>query len=469
MDALKNKLYHKYICDYEPVVISEDSLRYDAINVLKEFPVVLSTTFSARSSLYKAEYDYVIMDEASQVAVETGVLALSCAKNAIIVGDTMQLPNVVTSSDAQKLNAIFGLHNISKGYDSASNSFLQSVLNIQKDIPRTLLKEHYRCAPRIINYCNQKFYKGELVIMTHESESKNSIQAIRTVKGNHSRGHINQREIDVICKEVLPSIEDAREEIGIISPYNKQVDAIANSVDERVEVATVHKFQGREKNTIVISVVDDQISTFADDPNLLNVAISRAKKKLFLVVSGNEQDRTGNITDLLDYIQYNNGSVVNSRIRSVFDFLYKQYAGARAEYLKRQKRISEYDSENLAYQLISDILSENPKLNCLDVLCHYPLNLLIRDTALLSDCEKEYISHTATHVDFLIYNRVSKKPLLAIEVDGWTYHQKGTKQYERDRMKDHIMSQYDVDFLRLSTVGSGEREVIEEHLKGKII
>nr|WP_278511202.1 AAA domain-containing protein [Bacteroides nordii] len=44
-------------------------------------------------------YDYLIMDEASQVSVETGALALSCAKNAIIVGDIMQLPNVVTKED----------------------------------------------------------------------------------------------------------------------------------------------------------------------------------------------------------------------------------------------------------------------------------------------------------------------------------------------------------------------------------
>lgn len=43
------------------------------------------------------------MDEASQVSVETGALALSCAKNAIIVGDTMQFPNVVTEEDKEKV------------------------------------------------------------------------------------------------------------------------------------------------------------------------------------------------------------------------------------------------------------------------------------------------------------------------------------------------------------------------------
>lgn len=69
----------------------------------------------------------------------------------------------------------------------------------------------------------------------------------------------------------------------------EQVDALNNAVGGRIDVATVHKFQGREKDAIVMSTVDDTITEFSDDPNLLNVAISRAKQKFCLVVSGNEQ------------------------------------------------------------------------------------------------------------------------------------------------------------------------------------
>src|SRR3712207_8363131 len=76
-----------------------------------------------------------------------------------------------------------------------------------------------------------------------------------------------------------------------------------------VEVATVHKYQGREKDTIIMSVVDNQITSFVDEANLLNVAVSRAKRKFVLVVTGNEQEKKGNITDLIDYIYYNKGIV----------------------------------------------------------------------------------------------------------------------------------------------------------------
>lgn len=62
------------------------------------------------------------MDEASQVDIATGALALSCAKNAIIVGDTKQLPNVVTADVKDKAEAIFDTYKIDDGY-RYTNSF----------------------------------------------------------------------------------------------------------------------------------------------------------------------------------------------------------------------------------------------------------------------------------------------------------------------------------------------------------
>ena len=95
------------------------------------------------------------------------------------------------------------------------------------------------------------------------------------------------------------------EETGIIAPYKNQVEALAKEFYD-IDAATVHKFQGKEKDMIIISTVDDEISDFADDPYLINVAVSRAKKKLMLVVTGNEQTKERNITDLIAYSQYNN-------------------------------------------------------------------------------------------------------------------------------------------------------------------
>lgn len=461
MCYLHNALYHKYGKEHERPIFQNVIAA-----TIEEYPVVLSTTFSARTNFKQdALFDYVIMDEASQISAETGALALMCARNAVIVGDSMQLPNVVTEEDNLRLQAIAMRCNIDKRYDCASNSFLQSVCKVLPDAPQTLLREHYRCHPKIINFCNQKFYGGKLVIMTKDSGEEDVISAKRTVVGNHTRGKMNQREIEVVTREVLPTLSYPADEIGIIAPYNGQVDALNQAVGGTIDVATVHKFQGREKDAIIMSTVDDTITEFSDDPNLLNVAISRAKQKFCLVVSGNEQPKDCNISDLLAYIEYNNCTVSDSNIHSIFDLLYDQYTTARLEYLKEHKRISEYDSENLTYAMLEQIIEENVEFSHLGIVCHQPLRQLLRDVSILSEEERSYALHPNTHIDFLLYNRVSKQPVLAIETDGYQHHKSGTAQSTRDEKKNHILATYGIPLLRLSTIGTNERERVEKALR----
>jgi superfamily I DNA and/or RNA helicase len=97
-------------------------------------------------------FDYVIMDEASQVDIKTGALALSCAMNAVIVGDDKQLPNVVNREEALALNAIQATYNVGERYNAVTHSFLQSCAEVFKEAPVTLLREHYRCHPKIIEF-----------------------------------------------------------------------------------------------------------------------------------------------------------------------------------------------------------------------------------------------------------------------------------------------------------------------------
>lgn len=440
------------------VVFTEVDLYRRSRAVLSEYPVVLSTTFSARTSLNERdiEYDYVIMDEASQVDISTGSLALSCAKRAVIVGDVKQLPNVVDNDTRMKAALIKEKYLLGAAYDFANKSFLQSVIEAIPDVPQTLLREHYRCHPRIISFCNQKFYSNELIIMTEDDELNQSLMAIKTVAGNHRRGNYNQRQIDVIKEEILPELDVPLEEVGIITPYNDQVNEIKRQIPN-VEVATVHKFQGREKEVIILSTVDDQIKDFTDDPYMLNVAVSRARKRLIVVVSGNQQEGKGNITDLISYIQYNKLELIDSQILSVFDYLYAQYTEQRWDYLKKKRRISQYDSENLVFVLIHEALKEFPTF---DVACFVPLSMVVKDLSVLNDDEVKYLKNPGTHLDFLVFNQLSKQPVLAIEVDGYSYHKEGTKQAERDKKKNNILESCGLPLLRLKTNGSREKERI---------
>lgn len=465
-EYLHQKLYERFGNGYTRRAFTENDLWRDSEseNVIKEYPVILSTTFSARSSLRNVTYDYVIMDEASQVSVETGALALSVGRNVVIVGDSMQLPNVQTLQANISLDNLFKQFKIAEGYNSSKYSFLESVKQIVKGSPSTLLREHYRCHPRIINFCNQKFYGGNLLIMTGGDTEDPALKAFRTVPGNHARGHVNEREAEVIVQEILPDLDMT--ETGIIAAYNDQVDLLSQKTAGRVEISTVHKFQGREKESIIIDFVDNQPTSFSDDLNLMNVAVSRAKKQLCLVVTGNELPKNSNIAHLVDYISYNNGIVTESRIRSIFDLLYTSQNEQLLEFLNKHGQISEFASENLTYTLIKEILADGIFLH-LDVLFGYPINHLLRDFTLLSPEEENFAKNPLTHIDFLIYNKVSKKPVLAIETDGYAFHKgKNTEaQAARDRLKDSILAKYDIPLLRLATTGSNEKEQIIRALK----
>ena len=464
----KDFLYKKYGNNTERKIFELKDLSLKPQEFVNEYPIVLSTTYSSRNNLgtpiNRYNYDYVIMDEASQVDVATGTVALSVAKNAVIVGDRQQLPNVITELDKKKTKIIFKKFQIKKSYDFSKYSFLSSVYNIVKDVPVTLLKEHYRCHPKIIGFCNKKFYDNQLIIMTNDNGEKDTLKVFKTAIGNHARGHINQRQIDEITQNILPNIDSDPSQIGIFTPYRDQVKEIRKNIDNReILIDTVHKFQGREKDVMIMSTVDDEITDFSDDKNLLNVAVSRAVKNFYIIINPNDKNKNTNIVDLVNYIEYNNFDVVESDIYSIFDYLYLQYRNEKEKLLENAKKVSYYDSENLMYNLIKSIFSEYHFTN-LGLIAHLPLKEIFKNLDKLNENEKRFVTDTDSHVDFMIYNKVSKMPILAIEVDGYVFHKEGTKQHERDILKDGIFAKYDLPLMRLNTTGSGEKEKIVSKL-----
>ncbi|MDR3128509.1 MAG: DUF2726 domain-containing protein [Bifidobacteriaceae bacterium] len=446
---------------------------------IKSYPVVLSTTYSLRGCLsHEYLYDYVIMDEASQIDLATFLLSLSCAKNIVVVGDAKQLANVIDLKTKKELSKISKKYKsvLSPEYIFENNSTLSSVTKLFKDIvPIQLLEEHYRCHPKIIEFCNKTFYNNQLKIYTKtKSPSISPLKVFYTVKGNHAaENKVNYRQIETIFKEVVDdrnmNLKDGS--VGIITPYKNQASAIAeelkqNNATETLS-STVHKFQGRECDRIIFSTVDNKISDFASNPNSLNVAISRAKDQLVVVTNGNKNSRNTGIDKLIDYIEYSNFEITTSEIRSVFDYLYIAYYAR-----KNIKRKSKYDSENLMLDLIYRVMKEND-FRDLKVLREY----LFRDLVdiqgplflELTEEEKKYVKNPFTRFDFLIYRTTAKKPILIIEVDGESFHnnytEKGKKQLERDIMKNNILTKYKIPYIRFSTKGSDEYTKLTKKLK----
>ena len=447
----------------------KSDFRRESAAFTNEYPVVLSTTYSIKGTLgIDHIYDYLIVDEASQVDLATGVLAFSCARNIVIVGDLKQLPNVLTENDIRTSDAIWQKYSLDERYRFSTHSLLSSALGIWRDAPVTLLREHYRCHPKIINFCNQKFYHGQLIVMTQDHNEPDVLAMYRTTAGNHARGHLNQRQIDVIQQEVLPRLQQENyQSVGIITPYRDQVAAIRKQLGDTYEVDTVHKFQGREQDAIILTSVDNVITDFVDDPHMLNVAVSRAVHSLAVVTSQDPRNDRTNYGDLTRYIEYNNFEVIQSQVYSVFDMLYQGYAEQRRAYLQKHKRVSEYDSENLMYSVIQEVLSEEAFLT-IGCAVHVSLATLVKDYEPLTEEERKYARNPLTHVDFLLFNQMDKQPVLAIEVDGTGFHEAGSKQAERDIKKNSILEKCAVPLLRLRTDGSGEKERIRDKLQSSL-
>lgn len=139
------------------------------------------------------------------------------------------------------------------------------------------------------------------------------------------------------------------------------------------------------------------------------------------------------------------------------------YAEQRRSFLKKHKRVSEYDSENLLYAVIQEIL-QKAEFSFVGCAAHVSLVNLVKDYSILTEEETTYARNPLTHVDFLLFRRMDKSPLLAIEVDGVAFHAAGSLQASRDEKKNRIFERCRMPLLRLRTDGSGEKERIEQAL-----
>lgn len=445
-----------------------------------DYPVLLSTCHSLRRNLPAGHLlDYLVIDEASQVDLLAAALALASCRNAVIVGDLRQLPHIAAKA-ADDVGAA-----PADSYDYKRHSILSSVIEVYGDaLPRTLLREHYRCDPAIIGFCNKKFYDGQLIPYTSSTPGELSMVHLPTPEGYHMRQHrgggrSNQREIDVIRKDVLPvyCVGTLGQDIGITTPYRRQADKVTEAMIKGIDAAldgieadTVHRFQGRQKDVIIMTTVLDETwrgrtgTAFADDPRMVNVAVSRAAKRFVLVTNHESLPTSRNLRDLIDYIHYHDPdhTTTDSTVISVFDLLYRDYSARLRPLAGRLRRQLKYRSEDIIWTVLNEIVAEPPYAD-LGVVSQMLLRNLLPDLTRLTPEQAAYVKHRAS-VDFVVVNQVSHRLVLAVEVDGFAYHENDPEQLARDALKNQICATHRIPLLRLPTTGSGEEELIRRHL-----
>ncbi len=429
-------------------------------NFIKKFPIILSTTHAILTSKdNEMMFDYVICDEASQSDLLSSIIAFSAAKNLVVVGDIKQLPEIDEINLIKPSNDYVRENNIPEEYNYVNNSALASVKKVFKNISVTLLKEHYRCHPLIINFCNQRFYDDQLVIMTNLANYKENPFQIIFTKGDRNchwlegKGSFNNREIAEIKNKINQLKDESKEiNIGIITPFNEQSNKINEELNlgdnnNQIKASTVHSFQGQEKKDIILSTVLDNIGNkeeigyfdrrvdFINNSALMNVAVSRAKQSLSLVVSKGIYNFNNKsiIHNLIKYIKYygfhynDEEYAKEGKVVSIFDFLHSndeeelnriKKAIMKDKHIKKDTSPAEYKF----YELLKSIIRKSG----FHFQMHVPLIEFSCDDDYnnLDDKSIKYLSHEWTHVDFLVYRNITKEPVLAIEINGFMFHEK---------------------------------------------
>ncbi len=417
---------------------------------IKRYPIITSTAISFMTSI-ESDYmfDYVIIDESSQVTIPSTIPLLNKCKNIVIVGDDKQLAPIEKYSITCNFDEVF---------DSNKHSLITSFMKIYPDVSTTLV-EHYRCDPSIIGFCNLKYYDNQLIPFTNANSKNQSLIVCFTSSENHMRkiyggeqtGIYNQREIDTI-DELLSDDKFAnlnRNDIGIISPYRLQVDKLQNKFQD-IECDTIHKFQGREKNVIIFSSVLDRKATkndftFVDNANMINVTVSRAINKFILITNEDAFKEKGKeIYDLINYISYKsmNENLTRSKCVSIFDYLYKTKETERRKLLENSSSNSKYPSEKLM-KLLLDNLIKTDQYKQFAVQEQVKIKDISGNVSSFSNDELAYIQDNCS-IDFLVKDKINQDIVCAIEVDGVRYHENNKKQQTKDKRKDSILKKCNI-------------------------
>jgi superfamily I DNA and/or RNA helicase len=135
------------------------------------------------------------------------------------------------------------------------------------------------------------------------------VNSVESVREDGSRYNDIEAKIAVRIVKVLKNLNVRSEDIGIITPYRAQRDYIKEILgDDNVEVNTVDSFQGREKDVIIFTITSTRDMTFVEDENRLNVAFTRARRKLIVIGNANSIRKEHKLlSTFLTYAKERNG------------------------------------------------------------------------------------------------------------------------------------------------------------------
>ena len=323
-----NSLERKY-SDSEDIELEIKKVKKN----IGERPIYIGTAYAWLSGKYdnligSKLYDVAIMDEASQMIIPNSIGIIRLASSFILVGDHFQQPPVIQNPRAKNL----------------SKTLFQTLFENDK-IPlstKVMLDTQHRMNPVIGDFISQAFYDNQLknnnklnfekiyegsdapTNISKICDPEDIITLVHTENHNHA---INAKSVEEDAEVVLDLVEFLigkninPKNIGIIAPYRAQVALIRRKIENFISkidlkfsskemVDTIDRFQGDERDIIIfsISLSESITSNLLKDKRKINVALSRAKKKLIVVGNWDLANDYKVFNSLFDYVNKNKHS-----------------------------------------------------------------------------------------------------------------------------------------------------------------
>jgi len=277
-------------------------LRQGERKTLERAQLVFSTMSGAylNNHLKNERFDVVVIEEAGMAVLPTLFYCATLASQKIIaVGDPRQLPPIVQSRAPFVFRAM------------GRNIFDVSVPDPLNSEFVALLDTQYRMHPVIGHLVSDLYYEGQLRhdestktisdIVGRAPYPKSPLVLLDTtgqtqcqVTGRHSRA--NEKSARLAAELALLAANSGTQSIGVITPYNEQAKLIRQIMRElglnnnQAESSTVHRFQGQERDIIILDTTDAAplkpgvlLNGLTTAANLLNVSLSRARGKLIVI------------------------------------------------------------------------------------------------------------------------------------------------------------------------------------------
>lgn len=311
----------------------EDYIRTD---IYQRTQVFASTLVGSSSHHLKGMvFDVVFIDEAAQGLEAATWIPILKAKKVVFAGDHCQLPPTIKSYDAAK--------------QGLSTTLFEKIIRRQPQTAQ-MLQVQYRMPEAIMGFSNQHFYDGKLEAAPNTqfhafSPEEAVLEWIDTAGSGYtdqqeaeSLSTFNPEEARFACTYLNDTVKrigfglfkEKGWSIGLIAPYSAQVRRLRHLIFETYEfpnlkafadlitIDTVDGFQGQERDLMMISLTRSnekgEIGFLADERRM-NVAITRAKRKLILIGDSSTLAQNPFFDELIRYVE------TSGSYRSVWEFL----------------------------------------------------------------------------------------------------------------------------------------------------